>query len=245
MTLADIAQRPIIEPDDFAPEDRDFIPPLENGDNLKADEFRRRYEAMPPNTRAELIGGIVYMSSPVNNRRHGKPHLVLSNWLGYYLLRTPGLEAGQDSTVRLEDDLELQPDLFLALPPTLGGGAHEDDDGYIVGVPELACEVAASSERVDLNQKLDEYRRKGVAEYLVWRTRGRRIDWFDLTGGRYVAKTPGADGLLKSTVFPGLWLDSDKLVALDRPGLFADVEAGAATAEHAAFLEKLSGAKST
>ncbi len=241
MTLTDTAQRPVIEPDDFAAEDRDYVPPLENGDNLKADEFRRRYEAMPPGTRAELIGGIVYMSSPVNNRRHGKPHLALSGWLNYYLLRTPGLEAGQDSTVRLDTDIELQPDLFLALPPTLGGGASEDDDGYVVGVPELACEVAASSERVDLNQKLNDYRRKGVAEYLVWRTRGRRVDWFDLADGRYVAKPRDGDGLLKSKVFPGLWLDPDKLVALDRPGLFADVEAGAATPDHAAFVERLAG----
>ena len=41
------------------------IPRLHNGDTLDADEFMRRYEAMPDVKKAELIEGVVYiMSSP-------------------------------------------------------------------------------------------------------------------------------------------------------------------------------------
>lgn len=36
------------------------LPPLENGDRLSCDEFKRRYEAMPEDCKAELIEGIVY-----------------------------------------------------------------------------------------------------------------------------------------------------------------------------------------
>src|SRR5262245_15062541 len=36
------------------------LPPLENGDHLDQPTFHARYEAMPEDCRAELIGGIVY-----------------------------------------------------------------------------------------------------------------------------------------------------------------------------------------
>jgi hypothetical protein len=63
------------------------IPPLVNGDRLTQPEFHRRYEAMPPNTRAELIGGIVYMASPLRNP-HGKGSYHLSVVLGFYQAST-------------------------------------------------------------------------------------------------------------------------------------------------------------
>ena len=225
-------------------ERRDRVPPLENGDHLKADEFRRRYKAMPEDVRAELIGGIVFMSSPVRLRRHGKPHVVLSNWLGHYIAKTPNLEVwGDNATVRLDNEAEPQPDLLLALPPSLGGRVVETEEDYLEGPPEMVCEVASSTASIDLGRKLRDYRRNEVAEYLVWSVDRRRVEWFDLIAGEYVDKTPDENGLLKSTRFPGLWLDPDKLVALDLPGLFADLDAGAVTAEHAAFVKKLAAGK--
>jgi Uma2 family endonuclease len=244
MAITQAPPRPTIPPDDVAPEDRDRIPPLVNGDHLTADEFRRRYHAMGDGVRAELIGGVVYMekrmASPVNNRKHGKPHATLCGSFTYYLAKTSGLEYGTDATVRLDDLREPQPDLFLALPPHMGGGAHEDEEGYIVGVPELVCEVSATSERRDLHQKLDDYRHVGVKEYLVWRTVGRRIDWFELRDGEYTAKQPDA-GLLKSSVFPGLWLDADAVMRHDLAAVFKAIEAGCSTPEHADFAARVRG----
>ncbi len=54
------------------------IPLLENGDHLTQPEFQRRYEAMPHIKKAELIDGVVYMSSPVSSDYHGEPHLDMS-----------------------------------------------------------------------------------------------------------------------------------------------------------------------
>ena len=45
----------------IAPPEQELVPPLENGDSLGADEFMRRYEAMPEVKKAELIEGTVYM----------------------------------------------------------------------------------------------------------------------------------------------------------------------------------------
>jgi hypothetical protein len=83
-----------------------IIPPLENGDRLTRGEFERRYNAMPPHVRAELINGVVYMASPVRVRYHGDPHGNLHVWLGHYQTFTPGVRSPIDSTIRFDDKNE-------------------------------------------------------------------------------------------------------------------------------------------
>jgi hypothetical protein len=215
---------------------------LENGDRLTRAEFERRYNAMPEDTRAELIEGVVYMSSPVRTNRHGKPHVHLSGWLAYYLSKTPGLtEYGDNSTARLDEENEPQPDLCLLLPKALGGLAHLDEEDYIVGPPTLACEIAASTVSIDLHAKLNAYQRNGVSEYLVWRTEDGEMDWFVLREGQYMQLPRDGRGVAKSEQFPGLWLDVPALLKGDLARLFAVVDEGVATAEHAAFVKRLRG----
>ena len=43
------------------------ILPLESGDRLTRSEFERRYQAMPHLNKAELVEGVVYVSSPVRS----------------------------------------------------------------------------------------------------------------------------------------------------------------------------------
>jgi hypothetical protein len=57
------------------------IDPLVPGAKLERQEFLRRFEAMPHVKNAELIGGIVYMPSPVS-RDHGVRDNRISTWLG-------------------------------------------------------------------------------------------------------------------------------------------------------------------
>ncbi len=216
------------------------IPPLENGDRLTRAEFHRRYLAMPEGEKAELIEGIVYMASPVRTNRHGKPHLILANWLGHYISATPGLdEYGDNATARLDDDNEPQPDLALLLPARIGGLARVDDDDYMTGPPTLVCEIAASSVSIDLHGKLNAYRRNGVREYLIWRTLDSAVDWFVLREGQYVPLAADSNGVLKSEQFPGLWLDVGSLLIGDLPRVFKTVELGCAAPDHAAFLARL------
>ena len=161
------------------------IPPLENGDVLTRAEFERRYEAMPHLKKAELIEGVVYVPSPVRHRYHGHQHTHLISWLGQYEAHTPGVEASDNVTVRLDLDNEPQPDALLFIDPACGGHALIDAEGYIEGAPELVAEVASSSASYDLHAKLRVYRRNGVREYLVWRVLDREIDWFVLRAGQY------------------------------------------------------------
>jgi len=217
----------------------DVVLPLENGDKLTRAEFERRYEAMPHLKKAELIEGVVYVPSPVRHRYHGHPHTHLIGWLVHYEAATPGVEASDNCSVRLDLDNEPQPDVLLFIDPACGGQALIDADGYIEGAPELVAEVASSSASYDLHAKLRVYRRNGVREYIVWRVLEQEIDWFVLRVGQYERLALDAEGLLRSEVFPGLWLDPTALLQGDLATVFAVVQRGLASPEHAAFATRL------
>jgi Uma2 family endonuclease len=217
-------------------------PPLEPGDRLDRAEFERRYEAMPGLKKAELIEGVVYMPSPVRHQRHGRPHFRLIAWLGTYEAATPGVEGGDNTTTRLDVDNEPQPDALLLIAPECGGQVQYSDDDYIESAPELVAEVASSSASFDLHTKLVVYRRNKVREYLIWRVLDRQFDWFELVGEEYQRFTADAEGLLKSKVFPGLWLDAAALIRGDSRRVMDIVQAGIASPEHAEFVKRL-GAK--
>ena len=68
---------------------------------------------------------------------------------------------------------------------------------------------------------------------------------FVLRAGRFVDLEPGADGIYRSEVFPGLWLDPDALLAGDTRRLRALVERGCATPERAVFVARLAAASGT
>jgi Uma2 family endonuclease len=215
------------------------LPALENGDRLTRTEFERRYGAMPDLKKAELIEGIVYVPSPVRHRQHGSPHAHLIIWLGQYVAHTPGIDVGDNSSVRLDLDNEPQPDALLFVDPACGGQVRLSADGIIKGAPELVAEVASSSVSYDLHAKLHVYRRNGVLEYIVWRVLEREIDWFVLRAGQYERMPVDAQGLLRSQVFAGLWLDPAALVRSDLATVLAIVQHGLASAEHTAFVNRL------
>jgi Uma2 family endonuclease len=215
------------------------IHPLENGDRLTRAEFERRYEAMPDLKKAELIEGEVYVGSPTRHRRHSKPHGQLMTWVGNYASSTPGLEFGDNGSIRLDLDNEPQPDAYLMIEPERGGQARIDEDDYVEGAPELVGEIASSSVSYDLGKKLTAYRRNGVCEYIVWRVLDRAIDWFVLHEGAYELLHPAHDGILRSRVFPGLWLDPAALIEGDLATVLAVVHQGVNSPEHAEFVAKL------
>jgi Uma2 family endonuclease len=217
----------------------DAVPALENGDRLTRAEFERRYEAMPHLKKAELVEGVVYVPSPVRHRQHGSPHAHLIGWLFQYTAHTPGVDVGDNSSVRLDLDNEPQPDALLFIDPSRGGRVHISDDGVIEGAPELVAEVASSSVSYDLHAKLHVYRRNGVREYLVWRVLDQEIDWFVLRDGQYERMPVDAQGLVHSEVFPGLWLDPAALVRGDLATVLAIVQQGLASPEHSAFVARL------
>ena len=212
-------------------------PPLRDGDCLTSDEFMRRWEAMPGLKHAELIDGIVYMSSPVS-RTHSNYHAPLSTWLGTYVLNTPGCWADLECTWLMGDRNVPQPDCTLRILPEHGGQSLVEGE-YPAGAAELVVEVAVSSRARDLGVKLNLYERMGVREYLIAVSGKEQFLWKELAPGGYQPLDPGPDGIIRSRCFPGLWLDPAALWRRDLTRMFAVLQQGLATPEHAAFVARL------
>jgi Uma2 family endonuclease len=213
--------------------------PLMAGDRLTRAEFERRYHNHPEIKKAELIEGVVYMPSPVKHRRHGWPHLVLGGWATQYLAATPGVDGSDNATVRLDNLNEVQPDILLRIDPAVGGRSRIGEDDFVEGAPELIIEVAATSANYDMHDKKRVYARSDVAEYLVVLTFDRQVHWFVLREGEYDLLTPGEDGVLRSEVFPGLWLDTEALWRQDLTALLGVLQQGIQSEAHAAFAASL------
>lgn len=219
--------------------DPDGFPWLENGERMDQKTFHERYEKTPPGFKAELIGGIVYVMSSPLKIRHARSDFNLSGLMFIYSAATPGTEGQTNATTILGEESEPQPDSALLILEEYGGQSRDGADDYTHGAPEMIVEVALSSRSTDLNQKLRDYESAGVREYIVYDLRGGRVRWFDNQDGRFVPLEPAEDGLFRSRVFPGFWLDPAALSAKDKASLIAALNRGLASPEHAAFVEEM------
>jgi Uma2 family endonuclease len=195
--------------------------PLASGDRLTRAEFHRRYIASPETTRAELVEGVVYVSSPVSPR-HAQPHARIVTWLGAYQARHPEVQLHDNVTVLLDARNEVQPDACLVIEGP--GGPRLVLDSHVEGGPQLVAEVAVSSASYDLHDKKEAYLRNGVQEYVVWRVEDGAIDWFRMREGAYTRIEPDAAGVIESATFPGLRLHVGKILAGDLAGVLAELE---------------------
>jgi Uma2 family endonuclease len=221
------------------PKPKKELPPLVNGDHLDQKTFHERYEAMPE-VRAELIGGVVFMSSP-QKLRHGYHHLKLASLVDTYVDETPGTDGCVNSTSILGPDAEPQPDACLFVLPEHGGQTAVDDDDYMIGAPEWVGEISDSTESIDLNRKKLDYEKAGVREYMVAAVRTKQLFWFIRRRGKFKPLPQAADGIIRSEVLPGFWLNAAAFLNRDSKRLLAALRQGLASPEHRAFVAKLAG----
>jgi Uma2 family endonuclease len=125
------------------------------------------------------------------------------------------------------------------IEPARGGQARISDDDYVEGAPELVAEVASSSVSFDLHLKKKLYKEYGAREYLVWRVIDDQVDWFVLRNDEFEPLPPGPDGILRSEVFPGLWINPSALLRADIAAALETLRLGLASPEHAAFVDRL------
>lgn len=223
----------------WTPSEMNAVFELENGSRMDQKTFHALYLKTPEDFKAELIGGTVYiMSSPVSSR-HGRPHARIIHWLSLYSDETPGTEVLDNTTNILGDESEPQPDAFLYITPEYGGQSTIDDEGYVNGPVELVVEVANTTRAIDLGSKKRDYELAGVREYVVVLAQEDRVVWFVRGDHGFVESGAGGNGVFRSTVFPGLWLDPRGLFAENTRQLTAAVKKGLASPEHAAFVAEL------
>jgi hypothetical protein len=163
-------------------------------------------------------------------------------WLAYYRARTPGTQALDNATTVMDELGVPQPDAQLRILPECGGQTRNEGK-FVAGAPELVAEIAKSTKAIDLGAKRADYQRAGVLEYLVVTLEPDDVYWHVRRGRKLVRVRPGRDGLYRSKVFPGLWLDPAALLRRDLAGVLAALDRGLATPEHADFVARLAAAK--
>lgn len=215
-----------------------FVPPFENGDHMDQKTFHQLYLQTPEWYKAELIGGIVYVASPTTTR-HGWPHARIVYWLCLYSDDTAGTDVFDNTTNILAEDSEPQPDACLRIAPESGGQTTDDVRGFMVGAAELVAEVAHTSAAIDLHRKRRDYEKAGALEYVVALVEEKSLVWLSRGKKGFADLKPGSDGIYRSRVFPGLWLDPTALFERSPRRLSTVVRQGLSTPEHAAFVAKL------
>lgn len=218
----------------------DVPPLLANGDRMGQAEFHRRYQAYPGTEKFELVGGIVYMASPLRYP-HGIYHVKLGTLLELYATGTPGVEVADNSTTILGEESEPQPDLLMRIVRECGGQSSVNSEKYLEGAPELLTEIDYSSRSIDLNQKKDDYQKAGVLEYLVLSIEDEQLFWFHFPSG--ASNVPARRGVFQSLVFPGLWIHGEALLGLDARKCHRVLQQGLKSRGHAVFVKRLKKAR--
>jgi Uma2 family endonuclease len=209
---------------------------FEPGDRLSREEFLERWERMPKIKHAELIDGVVYMPSPVS-LPHSRFDSLFQYLLSHYAVHTSGCNCVSNATWLMLESAP-QPDSALYVLPEYGGraGKHEL---FLAGAPELAVEVSTSSRSYDLGPKLSLYQRAKVQEYVVALVEEQGIEWRLLEQDSYRLMQPDSDGVFRSKIFPGLWVDPTSFWSEDAARLLGVLEEGLVSEDHMNFQKSL------
>ena len=99
--------------------------------------------------------------------------------------------------------------------------------------------VSSATESIDLHLKKADYEKSGVREYVVLALRMQQLFWFHRQRGKFRDVPLPADGIYRSRVFPGLWLDAEAMLDNQQQRVLAALAHGLASGDHAAFVAKL------
>lgn len=207
---------------------------LQSGDCMSRNEFHQIYLRTPDDFHAELIEGIVYVASPVGYN-HCIFHSAVIATLTNYSARTTGVVSMTCGSTILGEDTEVQPDAALRIEANAGGRSRIDSD-LVFGPPELVVEVAHSSRAIDLHSKKRAYQKAGVYEYLVLCVKESELAIYNLRNDQGEVRK---DGVYRSVMFPGLWIEIAAWLSNDLKRTNETLEQGLASPEHAEFVKRL------
>ena len=214
------------------------IPALVDGERMDRPTFEARFDATPGLKFAELIEGVVRFPVPASFRKCSEARFDLIGWCAYYTAYTPGLKGSAHGHIRFDEQNILQPTATVFVNPVLGGQVRISADDYLEGVPEWILEVGFDS-LARICQKLGVYQDHGVREVLIAHLAKQSFYRFGAQDGRFELLETSCEGILRSEVYPGLWLDPVAMLTGNMPRVFEVVRQGLASPEHAAFVEQL------
>lgn len=201
-----VIERPVIAPER---EETSSLPleGLQPGDVYCADHpltLEEFLELVDEDTEAELIDGVVVMSSPA-----GTAHETLFGWLlrvlgGYVEERQLGTVLGSRSPVRITGYTGREPDLLFVRAER----HHIIQENEITEAPDFVIEVVSPNDRPGaIIRKQVQYETIGVEELWVVDLPRREVRAYCRgASGRFVSVPIGEDGVLRSTVVDGFEL---------------------------------------
>ncbi|HTU21503.1 MAG TPA: Uma2 family endonuclease [Gemmataceae bacterium] len=164
--------------------------------------------------KADLIDGVIYMSSPDNTDANS-----LFMWLGRLIgdfveERDLGEVYGSRVAFRLEEHQSPEPDIAFVRTDHL----HIVQRGFVDGPPDLAIEIVSpdSIER-DYVRKREQYRQAGVPEYWIVDEVEQLVFLFKLSASGSYREVKPRKGVLHSQALPGFWLRPEWLWQEPRP----------------------------
>jgi Uma2 family endonuclease len=216
-----------------------LVPPPIHGERLSRSEFERRYEAHPEIFRAELLDGIVFIHANRRKVANGRVAADLIGWAVHYKVYTPGCEADTRTSTRVGADSEVQPDVSLGILGSCGGRLYGPKNDYRPEPAELLVEIVDRLDHKTLSVKHRLYAAAGVREFVTAGYLERAIEWFRLDNRDYSPMARDADGVIRSETFPGLWLNVPAFFRDEGARMFATLQQGLQSPEHARFVAEL------
>jgi Uma2 family endonuclease len=164
--------------------------------------------------KADLIDGVIYMSSPEST--DANTLFVWLIWLisGFVEERELGEVFGSRVAFRLDEPQGPEPDIAFVRTDRL----HLVQRGFVDGPPDLAIEIVSpeSVER-DYVRKREQYRQAGVPEYWIVDEREQRIVLLRRSASGAYREVKPRKGVLHSKALPGFWLRPEWLWQEPRP----------------------------
>lgn len=169
-------------------------------------------------TRAEWVNGEIVMVSPASHRHQDLARFLTSVLSVFTEARGLGVICPAPFQMKTGPELPgREPDLLFV------ANEHRErlKPHHLDGPADLVVEIVSPESRIrDRGEKFAEYEMGGVREYWLLDPEERRADFYVLApDGRYERQKTGPDGVYRSTVLPGFFLDPDWLWQEPLPGV--------------------------
>jgi Uma2 family endonuclease len=176
---------------------------------------------VPDGQKADLIDGVIYMSSPETKRSDHLGGFIRFLVQGFAEAGDLGEVFGSRFAFELTEIRAPEPDVAFVSKQRL----HLVLESKMMGGPDIAVEVVSRDSRHrDYFDKKQLYQEAGVTEYWLIDPLQRRAEFYRLLEGRYTLVPLEHNRIFRSLVLEGFWLDVEWLFSVPLPSAYEKLQ---------------------